>query len=270
MGQGTGRLLILWCLVLTAGVVIAFYAFHQGPSGNPGAQGNPATRLPAAAAKAPPLPAITLPARVEIDLTNSLRAAVKADTRGELVRWYCESPLEVVPTGARDCLVFCARPGSYRLFAWTSAAGVLSDMASTTVVVAGPEPAPEAEPKPRPAIKVEKPEKKEKKPPRDLKLWLLVITDRDKDPAWARAVAGDGAFWKEMEKDGHRWAVVDATDKETLAKNHYDDMLKEAGGTPALLILDQGGDPPNQPVRAVPLPRTVADIRMLLKKLGEG
>ena len=91
-------------------------------------------------------------------------------------------------------------------------------------------------------------------------VWVITVDDwaqRAKDSS-TRDVFNDTEYWVKLKARGHHFSQVDTADA-----SGYQKQITEAGGTPALILLDASN---KKELTAVKLPPTTAGIDSLISK----
>ncbi|MFO0806024.1 MAG: hypothetical protein U0791_23205 [Gemmataceae bacterium] len=139
-------------------------------------------------------------------------------------------------------------------------------------VLTGPRPPPEKEiapePKPLPPHVEPNPEPKPE-PVASGPLWLVFLEDADARTVETAKIVADQPFLARMKAAGHKvHAYTTAESVETYVKVATKGTAKfKAPGLPALLIVRETGDNEAELIRAVPRPRTVAEVEALVKEV---
>lgn len=91
------------------------------------------------------------------------------------------------------------------------------------------------------------------------KLWVIVVDETaNRTPGQAR-ILGDLSFLRSLDCP---WRILDKDDP-SVVSNKYLDLVTKAGGTPALLLIDEAG----ACKKAVKLPETEEAITSLVKEV---
>jgi hypothetical protein len=199
-------------------------------------------------------PKVTVPAEVAGDVGAFL--LLKAETDGKAVRFYPVDPgLNQFPAGLltdpKAAVFTAARPGRYRVLAYSGNADGPSDPATSVLVVGGAAPGPVDPGKPA--------DPKPPVPPAGL-FFAVVRPDGPASEAFVEAMGNPG--WKKLEAQGHRfkeYTLTEAKDKLNLGVPAGTALPCVVTLRPDKVRSEVVGDPR-------PLPRTEADVL----KLPEG
>ncbi len=208
--------------------------------------------LAAGAASAAP-PKVTLPAEVPGAVSEFVvvRAVVEGEAKG--VKYKPIDPdLSVFPSDLLAdktvTVVVAAKPGRYRVLAWSGNADGPSDAAETVVVIGGAKPPP---------VVVDPPKDPPTTTPTDKFYFMVVRPDGPVDPGLASALRL-GA-WDEVRKGGHLMADFEA---KSLPAN-----VQRPSSLPAVVTLKQNADGKTWTALpgTKPVPATDEQVRDLLK-----
>lgn len=92
------------------------------------------------------------------------------------------------------------------------------------------------------------------------KVWLIVVHETDMSNSSAGRLLGDLDYWKSLEAKGHKFRFYDKDNAAVKAKG-YDKYVTDAGGVPALLIMDATGTV----LKSTKLPTDKAGVDAILK-----
>jgi len=253
-----GKVVLVGALIL---LLVFLFAPHNVHCHQP-AKLDPA---PAPSPEPPLAPTIKLPATVSGETGAFVTLA--AETNGTRVRWkVLDRGLQLFPAellkDTKSTVVVAQSPGQYRVICWTAGGNTPSEEAECLVVIGGFTP-PAPAPMPMPPTPTPSPM------PVAGPCYFIALVDNSKPDAATTKVL-ESATFKGVATKGHVWRIYDINQpadpsnpkgpKLIEAKN-YAPLLKEAGGAPALIVLDKAGGK----LLASKVPATEADLASALK-----
>lgn len=201
-------------------------------------------------------PTLKLPDEVSVPLYSFGR--LKAEGEFEFISWKLPKGLKVERVGDREFL-FTGPAGSYTFEAVASSKEGITTFERSQIVIGDGKvtPTPDDHKQPPPPIPPDPPG-----PVKGKVAWVVVIEETSQRTPEVAKVLADVAAWNAL---GVKWRFYDQDDAYAKIAGYKRTADKANVALPALLLISDKGDP----ITAVPLPKTVADIKAKIEEVSK-